>query len=439
MDARAEPGAREAWPGRWRRLAPRIALAAVLAAALLYVVAGAGLALALGPEPHSDWLHYWRSAGDPAFYERGGLGVWLLAIPKALGVGPVGSALALNLPAGLALLALAWRADRTRSRLLALLSAAYLVLLAPYAGIVQLDLLAALFVAASAVLLLRPPRRWPARASWVAAVACLAAGVSVKPQYALLAWAMLGLLALPWLWWRRREGAAGALVGLLLAGSLLGFAADNGLRELSGRGDRLRTSSAVTLYGGLLVSRMEGCGYWSVEAAEAAVADMGKPLAQAVRDRLSAQPPAHWFAIMACKWPQILRPPPYALYWLVESPNVRARIEASPDRDRLNARYHRAIDLERRAYGLVTALVLLAAAAGAALAWRRGARVLALLPLAWVGAFWGVHLVFEIQGRYFLGLFLLAPMLVGLVLRPARRPGGVESPARSRPAPEPDA
>lgn len=405
--------------------------------ALVFVVAGSGLALWLGPEPHSDWLHYWRSAGDPSFYERGGIGVWLLAIPKALGLGPVASSLCLNLPAGLAILWMARRADRTRWRGLALLSAAYLLALVTYVGIVQLDLLSTAFVAAGWSLALMPPRACSARLAGMAAMACFAAGVSIKPQYALLIWAMLGLLVVPGFLWRRRETVGGALLVTLLAGSVAGFALDYGLREFSGRSERLRTSSAVTLYGGLLVSRIEGCGYWSVEAAEAAQADKDKPLLDAVGDRLAAKPAGHWLSILRCKWPQILRPPPYALYWLVESPNIRERINASPQRERIEAWYGHAINVERRFYSILTAIILLCVPLAVAMSWRQGARLLAILPLAWVGSYWSVHLVFEIQGRYFLGLFLLAPMVVALVLDAARRNGAVESAVIPSPTPEP--
>ena len=35
-------------------------------------------------------------------------------------------------------------------------------------------------------------------------------------------------------------------------------------------------------------------------------------------------------------------------------------------------------------------------------------------------AFWGVHLVFEIQGRYFLGMYLLLPLWLAMMLRTER-------------------
>jgi hypothetical protein len=121
----------------------------------------------------------------------------------------------------------------------------------------------------------------------------------------------------------------------------------------------------------------------------------------------------------------------------VESPNVRARIEADAMRDEINTRYRQAIRAERILYGWLTAMILLASAVTCALAWRRGGRLLALLPVFWVLSFWIVHLVFEIQGRYFLGMFLIVPILCALVLRgvslelPKRRVEAVE-PAAAR-------
>jgi hypothetical protein len=396
---------------------------------------GAGLALWLQPAPHSDWLYYWTAAGSPSRYERGGLGLWLLAIPKAAGLDPVASSLLLNIASAWYVLWMGWRSDLTRWRALALLVAGYLLLIAPFFGLVQLDLFAATMLAAAFGRVLQPAAMRGAMRI-AAAVLMVAAAVSTKPQYALTLWVLLGLLALPCLAWKPPT-VAKALLAVLLAGSLLGFGLDSGLRSLSGRTDAIRTNSAVTLYGGLLVSRIEGCGYWSVEAAEAAKADLSKPLVVAVRDRLAAKPVSHWISIIRCKWPQIVRPPPFALYWLVESPNVRARIEADAMRDEINTRYRQAIRAERILYGWLTAMILLASAVTCALAWRRGGRLLALLPVFWVLSFWIVHLVFEIQGRYFLGMFLIVPILCALVLRgvslelPKRRVEAVE-PAAAR-------
>lgn len=386
----------------------------------LIVGLGVWLAVRWQPEPHSDWLHYWYAAGEPGRYERGGASLWLLAIPKALGWSPVASALALNLPAVSLFVFLAYRVDPTRWRWLAQMVIAYLLLITPFFGIVQLDLIAAAQLALGLWLALDPRIGLHRAARLALAIAAVAFAVSTKPQYALVLWALLGMAAVTWLFARFRTGfLAHGIYGVLLAGALLGFATDMAMRKTSGRMEAIRTSSAVTLYGGLLVSsdsREQGCGYWSVKAASAARADIGKPMAVAIRDRLLARPPGHWISVVGCKLPQIVSPPPYALYWLIESPNVRKRINASPDRGRLDARYYQALAWERLAYRALTALILLTCLWTSVRLWRNGSP-LAALPVLWILAFWGVHMVFEIQGRYFLGMFVLAPLLCATLLR----------------------
>lgn len=398
--------------------------------ALLLVVVGVGLATWWWPEPHSDWLYYWRAAGHPDLYVRGGLSLWILALPKALGLSPVVSALSINIPAALWLLFLAYRLDTGRWRLLAQLVALYLLLIAPFAGIVQLDLAAAAQLG-TAFWLLADPRLALSRGwRFGLAVACIVFAVSTKPQYALVLWALLALAVPVGLLLRRASFPNfHRFLLALLAGSVLGFAVDMAMRVSSGRTEEIRTSSAVTLYGGLLVSsdqRSRGCGYWSVEAAQAAKDDLHKSLSEAVIDRLQEKPVGHWASVVRCKMPEILSPPPYALYWLIESPNIRARIDARPDREQVNAGYHRALAVERKAYGWARGLVILACAWTAFVLLRRK-NPLGALPLLWLVGFWSVHVVFEVQGRYFLGLFVLAPILCAAVGRlaatPAAAPG----------------
>ncbi|WP_407354314.1 hypothetical protein [Luteimonas sp. R10] len=398
----------------------RVWTAAALVQWALVVGVGVWLAVWWQPEPHSDWLHYWYAAGEPDRYERGGASLWLLAIPKALGWSPVASALALNLPAASLLGFLAYRVDPTRWRWLAQMVVAYLLLITPFFGIVQLDLIAAAQLALGLWFAL-DPRIGVRRTTRLAlATMAVAFAVSTKPQYALVLWALLGMAVVTCLFARFRAGfLVRGVYGVLLAGTLLGFAADMAMRKTSGRMEAVRTSSAVTLYGGLLVSgdsREQGCGYWSVEAASAARADLGKPMAIAIRDRLLARPLGHWMSVVECKLPQIVSPPPYALYWLVESPNIRERIDASPDRERIDARYDQAIAWESRVYRVLTALILLACFWTSVRLWRNGSQ-LAGLPVLWILAFWGVHTIFEIQGRYFLGMFVVAPLLCAALLR----------------------
>lgn len=404
-------------------------VAAVQVAVILCV--SIWLALAWAPAPHSDWLYYWTAAGDPAAYQRGGIGLWLLAIPKALGLSPVVSALAVNVPVAIGLVCLAYGCDPTRYKVFAQLVVAYLFLITPFFGIVQLDMMAALCVAAFFWLAL--DHRVGIGEAWKLSfmVALLVVGVSTKPQYALVLWGMSALLLLASLVMRSpfRDTGAVRLAIVMIVASGLGFVVDLGMRNVSRQLESMRNSSAVTLYGGLLVSGTNrDCGYWSVAAAEAAKADMNRPLASAVVDRLSAKPLAHWAAVVSCKTPQILMPPPYALYWLFESPNIRAYLDAHPERQRIDENYRRALRIERKLYRILGALILLATFVAI---WKRLAnvRIVALLPTLWVLSFWCVHAVFEIQGRYFLGMFLVAPMLCAMAFSrgrewsPSDRPG----------------
>jgi len=407
-------------PGRAGRIlsSPWLFLACLAPTLLL----GAGLALWLQPEPHSDWGYYWRAAGEYQDYERGGVGLWLLAIPKALGLSPVASALSLNLLAAAVVLRVSWCADLRGARGLWLATAAYLFLISPYFGIVQLDLAAAASLGAGMWLAASAGAHSGRRGSLAIAFLLVVAGVSTRPQFALTLWTMLAVLAVPWLLWRKRAGpAASTLLGVLVVGSVLGFALDYGLRGLGDRDESIRTSSAVTLYGGLLVSGQgQGCGYWSLEAARAAKADLHKPLHRAAIDRLAEQPASHWAGVIRCKLPEILRPPPYATYWLVETPSVRAAIDADPRNAEINATYYRILGHERRLYWWLTMAMLVAVIGAAAVAMSRRKFVAGFLPIAWVLSFWLVHLIFEIQGRYFLGMFLLAPLLCALALALAR-------------------
>ena len=393
-----------------------------LAGVQALLLLGGGMALAAWwlPEPHSDWLYYWQAAGEPDAYVRGGLALWLLALPKSIGLSPVASSLSINIPSALWLLFMVYRLDTGQWRILAQLVVLYLLLITPFAGIVQLDLVAATALGTAFWLLADAALRFSYGWRLGLAVACIVFAVSTKPQYALVVWALLGLsIPVAWLLRRSLSSSFHRVVLMLLAGSVLGFAVDMGMRVSSGRTEEIRTSSAVTLYGGLLVSsdqRSKGCGYWSVEAAQAAKDDLHKPLSQAVVDRLQAHPIEHWMSVIRCKAPEILSPPPYALYWLIESPNIRARIDARPDREQINAVYYRALDVERKVYGWVRGLIILACIWTAFVLLRRR-DPLGGLPILWLIAFWSVHVVFEVQGRYFLGLFILAPLLCATVVR----------------------
>lgn len=390
---------------------------------------GIFFAIHWSPVPYSDWLLYWRSAGDPGAYERGGIGLWLLAIPKVFGAPAHIAALALNLPAAIWLCVLAYRADRTRFRLFAQLIIAYLLLITPYFGIVQLDLIGAAFLATGFCLLLKDvAERWFSWRILFAGVA-VAVAVSTRPQYALVLWAMLVLWTIGWAagsQWRDRRSVL--IYVVLLAGSVAGFCVDMGLRQISGQTEQIRTSSAVTVYAGLLTSAdtaAERCGQWTPEAAGAARADLQLPLANAIVLRLSAHPPAHWLGVLRCKAPQIVSPPAYALYWLMESPNVVAKRVTAAGGSKSEANYARARRIESWGIRLLGFVVLAVCVWVSVRGMRTRGLRLALLPLVWIGAFWLVHAVFEIQGRYFLGLYVIAPLLCALVWlgRDGKEPG----------------
>lgn len=381
------------------------------------ILVGSALALWWRPEPHSDWLYYWNAAGSPDSYLRGGVGLWLLAVPKWLGASPVVSALVLNIVSVIALMTVMRRSDRSRLRLPSWLFIAYLFLLSPFLGLVQLDIAAAAALGVAFRGTLGEGGHRPAWHRFAIALGGVGFAVSTKPQYALVIWMMCGLAAvLALARFRRPDSKAVAFVAMLMAGSLLGFALDMGMRQVADQPDSMRTTSAVTLYAGLLESgttRESGCGEWSVDALQAAHADMDRPLPVAVGDRLGSKPPSHWLAVVRCKLPEVLLPPPFAVDWLRQAPNIRAWMESQPQPTQLLERYWQVLRVEKILYSAVVASILVLVFGG----WvRRKARLdgTAPLPVLWVLSFWMVHLVFEIQGRYFLGMLLLAPLLVAL-------------------------
>ncbi|MBB1059689.1 hypothetical protein [Marilutibacter spongiae] len=408
----------DAWPGGLARIASDRRW--FWLEAFLLVAVGMALALALRPEPFSDWLYYWRAAQDLGRYERGGAMLLLVSLLRQLQWPPHATMLLLNIPAALAILFVSRRIDPTRGKWLSHVVAGYLLLLTPYYGLVQLDLLAAACLVAAWVLLLGTPDR--AAGGWRPALAMLAiaAAVSTRPQFLLVLLALALLVALVWGFARKgtHRGTA-MLLAVLVAGVLSGFLLDSGLRAHAERSGALRTNSAVTLYSGLLASSSSypGCGHWSEAATQAMRSDLGKPLADAVFDRLESRSVSHWGAVMACKSRYIVAPPAFAWGWLYTSPGAEVRLqEASP-----------AI-VPRVGTGEAWAnrLLILAVYLSALLTAVRYARsdMLAWLPVAWMAAFWAVHLVFEVQGRYFLSMLLLVPVLCALVMGRHRRDDG---------------
>jgi hypothetical protein len=389
------------------------------------VGSGAALGLWLRPEPHGDWAYYWLASDALRLYERGGAGLWVLGALKTLGLAPIAAALLLN---ALSVAMLLWamrRSDTSRWRVPTLLMVAYLLAIVPFlGGLVQLDMIATACVAMGISLAQVPVARWSRAVNLVVACTLVALGVSTKQQYALIVWGMAALFVPCWWLLRHRDTrAAATLMGVLLVGSFAGFGIDLAARSASERStDSLRTTSAVTLYSGLLVSSTAfECGKWTEAAGPAARADMGKPLHVAVLDRLRSHPPRHWLAVMACKTPRIVHPDSFAVYWLLQAPSVVAAMEQRHGKDDYARKYVHVHRTEERLYSLLT-WVMLAFAFGAAVwSWRRGQPMLALLAVLWVLAFWGVHLVFEIQGRYFLGMYLILPLLCAVGMRGASR------------------
>jgi hypothetical protein len=415
MTLRASPSV------RWK--APRASTWRWIAALQFALIATSALAfaLALTPEPHSDWLYYWDAARDIHRYQRGGAGLAVLALLRWFELSPVAASLVLNVPSAATLLWVAYAADRSAWKLPAQFVAAYLWMISPFYGIVQLDLVATAMLAMACWFLLiqQPCRVMSVRVLLALILGC--AAVSTKPQLALVLWSMILVLSAVrllsrWQWPRRMD----LFIGVMLVASLMGFAVDYMLRKAVDQGESMRTSSAVTLYGGFLVSTTgPGCGYWSVAAAEAAKADLHKPIHTAIYKRLSRRPVSHWFGVLACKAPQIGLPPPYALYWALESPSVREAISRSSDRGHWERLYRHARMFESVVYRGLGLLIVVAVWA-AAWKMRRDAPEWALLAPSWILSFWAVHAVFEIQGRYFLPMFLLAPILLALALLHAK-------------------
>lgn len=381
------------------------------------------------PEPISDWLDYWTAAGDLQSYVRGGMALWLLGIPKTMGFPPWAGATLLNVPAIAWMWFLAYRVDHSRYRVFAQLIVLYLLLITPFASVVQLDLLGATMFATGLWLLLDSTLSMAAKPRLATACLFIAAAVSSRTQYALTLWVMIPMLAVAWLLFRRVPKAViqRLLVGLLM-GSVLGIAFDGGLRLINGRSGDARIGQVVTIYTGLLTSGEAGaCGAWNPQAGQAAIADLGKPLATAIADRLAAQSPSHWVAVVKCKTPNIILPSAYAMYWLIASPNVEAKMGALPAESHWRALVMRLQQAESLLYRPLVGVILLVCFAVPFLYWRR-ARSLALLPVLWLVSFWMVHAVFEIQGRYFLGMLLIAPLVCALVWRSVAK-----SPVRARP------
>ncbi len=382
------------------------------------------------PQPVSDWLYYWQAAQDLSLYQRGGAGLLALAGLAASGMTPWVCAVLINLIAACALLWLV--RDSSGHSLQPHTVALYMLLITPFFAVVQLDLLAATALAWGIWLLASVSSI--SRRKLVIGMLLVVAAVSTRPQLFLLLLAWIGLL---WLLPGCRRAVNTPLVVALLCAMGLGFAADLAARSVAGHGHAVRTSSAVTLYAGLLMAEPNGhCGHWTERARDAAHEDIDRPLMQAVWQRVTDRGWQHWRAVFACKLPQIVLPKPFALDWAAGS-GTSSVVALAPD---LPLRWRQIEAWTYLALTLTIYLVTLLPRTRAALTsrhWR--------WPFAWLLAFMVVHGVFEIQGRYFLPLLLLLPVwqLLGLRLdhhaihhsfASSRKPAPAEVHASSLPA-----
>ena len=347
------------------------------------------------PQPVSDWLYYWLASHELSLYQRGGAGLLVMAAFSATGMAPWVVAVSINLLAACALLWLL--RDSADHALQPHAVALYLLLITPFFAVFQLDLLAAVGLAWGGWLLASAGS--DSRGRRGIGMLLVAAAVSTRPQLFLL---LLAWIVLLWVLPGRRSALGTPALAAFLSAIVLGFAADLVARSATGHAEAMRTSSAVTLYAGLLVAEPDRhCGHWTERARDAALEDIDRPLVLAAWQRLADRNWTHWRALLACKIPQIVLPGPFALDWAAGS-GTSAMVAMAPVLPSVWRRF------EAWAYLALTSaiyLITLLPRARGALASRRWR-----WPFAWLIAFLAVHAVFEIQGRYFLPLLLLLPV-----------------------------
>ncbi|HEL4807556.1 TPA: hypothetical protein UN084_003107 [Stenotrophomonas maltophilia] len=188
------------------------------------------------------------------------------------------------------------RLDSTRHRVPTLLIVAYLMLLAPFASIVQVDMVAAGWLIAAIWFGKRLAAQGGlANAVWT--VVFLGLTGATRTQYFLVFLAMAGIL-LPCkiLLTGGARRLLLTLAGLLLLGAGLGATLDFASRSLAGNSGQLRTGLGVTLYMGLLSSSSSSnwCGGWTPEASAMA-------LPVAVAKRFQEKEASHWLDVVLCK------------------------------------------------------------------------------------------------------------------------------------------
>ncbi len=386
---------------------------ALTTAVVLLVALSTASAFAIRPLPFSDWLYYWEVARGAVRYERGGVLVFVLRLLQALSLQPYTAALAMNLASAFAILALAYRGNTKRIGIAPILVLAYLLAITPYYSVIQFDLPATALLCGGLFLLAADASG--KRRVWfvVASVALVSSAVSSRPQFFLLLLVFGTLLVLAAALVSPFRGVASNRIVvsavLLIMAAILGFALDSALRAGAGRADAIRTTSGVTLYAGLLSSETSGpnCGHWSVQATRDAREDAELPLVQAVSQRLKERTLRHWLEVVRCKAPSIVLPRGYALSWSMGAPNVVERMNASHDFERVNVLSSRLYRIEHLVYWALLTVIYVFTLVVVMRRISNRQWMAALLPVLWISSYWFVHVIFEIQARYFLSLFLL--------------------------------
>lgn len=382
----------------------------------------------LQPVPFSDWAYYWEAARGNVSYERGGVLLYVLKAFQWLGLSAHYTATLLNLTFALVILVVLYHGSRETIKLGATLACLYLLLIGPYFSVVQFDLSSTAVLIAGFYFLSVEGDTVKRRTMALTSFLLIAVAVSSRPQFLLVLVAFGAFVTLGCLIFARKNMSAAKRASssavILIAASLAGFAIDSALRSSAGRADAVRTTSGVTLYAGLLSSGAERpwCGHWSEVATRDAREDAKLPLFQAISGRLAQRPVTYWVSVARCKATGILLPTAYALSWSMGAPSVAERVE----RDELNHNLRSWMHLMYRGEHYAYLLLLLSIYGIFFIALYRDILkknvTSAIGLLSWIAAFWSVHLVFEIQARYFLPLFLTLPIFATGLFHPLFMP-----------------
>jgi len=397
----------------------------VVGALVAWTVIASCFAAIYMPTPSGDWAYYWKLATDLGDYRRGGLSVFLLTPFKLLGLQPWMVALPINVGIAWTFVLLCSKVDDTPGKVPTLLAMLYLYTLVPFAGIVQVDMIAALWALAALLLgasAVQSAGRWRVGL----AIGCLAMAASTRSQYALVLMVM-ALALFPFILFgsQRQQVLIRTAVLIIGLGGMLGLVLDTGMRSGTGNGGTFRTGVGVVIYSGLLVTPSSGpwCGGWTPEAKLASELDDGLPFIEAMSNRVSARSFDEFMETIGCKTGRILGYEPFAWYWLQNGRGARRDDELGEARWQWLDRWAPAYD---RYFAVVRSLGWACLACFVLLSVHRRHLLGIVLPLAWIFSYWAVHAVFEVQGRYFLGMAWLAPVLSFVAYRQWREVGSDE-------------